>query len=333
MNKKDLKSRLIPAENFLDYTKYRIPSGIFVLDLLLGGGLPLWKFNIIFGKESSGKTTQSLRFMGQFQKLYPKMKLLYIDIEHSFDKIWAQNLIDLKQTIISQPHYGEEAVDIVINALEDKNIGALLVDSLAMLVPVLDANKSAMEDSVGSLPKLVNKFIRKLIPIVADRKNENIPLFLILLNHLTANTEARGFQSPYKKIGGMFQNQIATVDIQFYTKGYKELKGIPVAVTHQFTINKAKITGALPKRSGEFTIALVDHNGFKQCEVLDHEQVIAFGRKVNVIQQDKTWKVLNKSFQTLADLLSYLQTDKKFFEQVKEKVLQECLKDLWSSSE
>lgn len=328
-----IEDRLIQADKIQENNQ-RISTGIFIFDLLLGGGLPLWKFNIFHGKESSGKTTQSLRVIGNFLKQYKDLKFLYIDIENSFEKNWAGRFVDLKRTLLAQPDYGEEAVDIVKEVFQKDEIGALLIDSLASLVPVADANKSAIEDSYGSIPKLANKLLRKLIPIISQKKKKEIPALIIILNQLTANTEARGFQSPYKKPAGMYQNFVASIDVQFYTKEYKKTGDIPIAVCHQFTIQKAKISRVLAKRSGEFLMALVKHDTYNIGDIIEEEQVLSYAKKAKIFEQKgKSWEGCNEKFNTLADILNKLKTDKEFLNKVKEITLQESLKLIWGNND
>lgn len=334
MAKKNNEANIVRVSEIKTVYTPRVRSGVFSFDLLTGGGVPLWKFTSFFGKESSGKTTMGLKVMNNFIKQYNK-DAIYLDFENSFDKEWFLKFVEKpEKVILIQPSYGEEGIDIAVSQFKKDSVGFMLVDSLASIIPTADADKSAMEDTMGSIPRIVNKFLRKLIPVLAYKKKEEIPATIITLNQLTSNLQARAFQSQVKKPAGMFQNFVATLDIQFYTKEYKKKGDIPVAVTHQFTINKAKITGALPKRSGEYIMALVDFDKYKVGDILEHEFVFTFARKIGVIKQEKNmWNILGKSFPNIQDSIVYLKTTPKAMLELKEKCLQEGISKILEAEE
>lgn len=312
-----------------DKVKYtsppRIPSDIFTFDMLTGGGIPIWKVTIFEGRESSGKTTTAMRLMGSFLKMFPDYKAVYMDFEQSFDKDWASNFIeDLDRTVVVQPEYGEQGVDIAKDMVKCDEVGFLLVDSLAAMIPTADAEKSAMEDTMGSLPKLVNKLIRKTLPSLSTSRKDGRPLVYLFINQLTSNVGARAFQSQTKKPGGMFQNFTAALDIQFYNMGYDVKKDIPVKVKHQFTLNKAKISGALPKRSGEFELYLVDYKDKPAGSIKETETVISYAKKVGIITQIKGgWQVLGEVCANLKEVEDALNNE-DVFKEVKRQTLEKC---------
>jgi recombination protein RecA len=328
------KYELINFKNFKDVSDLRIPFDILVLDILTGGGVPLYKYTILCGKESSGKTSLALRLANNFIETY-KGNVLYLDVEKTFDKNWASNFIKNTDNIyIAQPDYGEEAVDIAVENFKTDKFGLLIVDSLAELIPIADADKSAMEDSFASIPKLANKLLRKLLPLLGIKQKAEIPSAIIILNQLTSNMNVHGFQSPYKKPAGMLQNFIATLDIQCYTKGFKESKGIPVIVTHQFTIRKAKISGAMINRSGEYKMALVDIDNYKVGDIIEEDIILNLSKKLGIAKQvSKGWDVLGLNFNKLDEIIETLRNNKEFRDNVKKEILKECKKNIWATSD
>lgn len=324
--------QIVSLNNFVDVSDKKLKTGIFVLDLLLGGGIPLWKFSIFYGKESSGKTTIALKILNNFLQAYPELKAIYVDTEKTFDKQWANNFVtNFDNAFIAQPDYGEEAVDICVETFKQADFGLLIVDSLAQLIPVSDADKSAMEDTFASIPKLANKLLRKLLPILGYKQKQSIPSAIVILNQLTTNTNARGFQTPYKKPAGMLQNFVATVDVQCYAKDYKEVQGIPAVVTHQFTIQKAKTTGAVAKRSGEYKMVLVPHDGYKTGDIIDDDVIISYGRKLGIIKQDAGWDVFGVKLKNLQELLEYVKQNKDVRKKLEDEIFKQCKNDLWKT--
>src|SRR3954464_11051264 len=121
-----------------------IPSGSLALDIALGcGGLPRGRVVEIFGPESSGKTTIALQVVAEAQKRGGMAA--FIDVEHALDPIYAKKLgVDVDNLLVSQPDYGEQALEITAALVASGQIDVLVVDSVAALVP-----KSELEGEMG----------------------------------------------------------------------------------------------------------------------------------------------------------------------------------------
>jgi len=285
----------------------RIPSGVLVFDILTGGGIPLHKYTTIWGAKSSGKTTQSWRIINNFLNLYPDMFVAYIDFEDSFDSTWAANFIEQKnfdRIVHILPAYGEEGVDVAIKLLEADEVGFLFVDSLAMMVPTVDAEKSATEESVGLLAKLVNKLIRKTLPKLIESKRTNKPLTYLFLNQITtAVGEKSFFGTPVRKPGGKLQDFITSLDIRCYAKDYHKESGIPIKVKYQFNIEKSKIAGALEKRTGEFEMYRIAADNRPAGYVDDAPFAVSLLKKSNILTKENgVWRINDFTAKTLADV-------------------------------
>ena len=121
-----------------------IPTGTLPLDLALGlGGIPRGRVVEIYGPESSGKTTVALHIIAEAQKLGGIAA--FIDAEHALDPVYAKKLgVDIDNLLISQPDYGEQALDIAEALVRSGAIDVVVVDSVAALVP-----KAALEGEMG----------------------------------------------------------------------------------------------------------------------------------------------------------------------------------------
>lgn len=139
-----------------------IPTGSVTLDLALGiGGLPKGRVIEIFGPESSGKTTLTIHAIAEAQKLGGIAA--FIDAEHAFDRFYAQKLgVDIDNLLISQPDYGEQALEIADNLIRSGAIDILVVDSVAALTPKNEIEGEMGDAQMGLQARLMSQALRKL---------------------------------------------------------------------------------------------------------------------------------------------------------------------------
>ncbi len=139
-----------------------IPTGCMSLDAAIGvGGIPRGRITEIFGPESSGKTTVCLHVIAEAQK---KGGLAaFIDTEHAMDVQYAQRLgIDLNNLLLSQPEFGEQALDIVETLVRSGAIDVIVVDSVAALTPRVEIEGEMGDAQMGSQARLMSQAMRKL---------------------------------------------------------------------------------------------------------------------------------------------------------------------------
>lgn len=139
-----------------------IPSGSLLLDHALGiGGYPKGRIVEIFGPESSGKTTLALEAIAQTQKAGGRAA--FIDVEHAIDPEYSRNLgVDIDDLILSQPDYGEQALEIVDKLAGSGAFDLIVVDSVAALVPKAELEGNMIDNSIGVQARLMSKALRKL---------------------------------------------------------------------------------------------------------------------------------------------------------------------------
>ena len=141
-----------------------IPTGSLPLDIALGvGGIPKGRIIEIFGPESSGKTTLCYHLMHSVQQAGGEAA--FIDVEHAMDAAYAQNLgVNIKDLIVSQPDYGEQALEIAEVLTQSGAVDLIVVDSVAALVPQAELAGAMEDSSVGLMARLMSKACRKLAP-------------------------------------------------------------------------------------------------------------------------------------------------------------------------
>lgn len=179
-----------------------IPTGSISLDIALGiGGVPRGRVVEIYGPESSGKTTVALHMIAEAQKLGGVAA--FIDAEHALDPNYAGNLgVDIDNLIVSQPDYGEQALEICEDLARSGAIDIIVIDSVAALVPRAEIDGEMGDASVGLQARLMSQAMRKLAGIL-NKSNTTV----VFINQLR------------EKIGIMFGNPETTTGgraLKFY---------------------------------------------------------------------------------------------------------------------
>ena len=153
-----------------------IPSEILSLDLAVGiGGIPKGRIIELFGDSSAGKTTLALNFIRQVQQRGGLAA--FVDAEHALDAKWAKARgVNLDELLISQPECGEEALEITEELVESGQVGIVVVDSVAALIPRAELEKDMGESSMGLQARLMSQACRKLTAMVS--KTGTILIFL-----------------------------------------------------------------------------------------------------------------------------------------------------------
>jgi len=179
-----------------------ISTGSLGLDLALGvGGYPRGRIIEIYGPESSGKTTLAIHAIAEAQKAGGIAA--FIDAEHAFDRFYAENLgVDIDNLIISQPDYGEQALEIADNLISSGAIDIVVIDSVAALTPKSEIDGEMGDSKMGLHARLMSQALRKLTGTISKTN-----CTVIFINQLR------------EKIGVMFGNPETTTGgnaLKFY---------------------------------------------------------------------------------------------------------------------
>ena len=170
-----------------------ISTGSMSLDLATGiGGVPRGRIVEIYGPESSGKTTMTLHIIAEAQK--QGGRAAFIDAEHALDPEYARNLgVDVDELLVSQPDYGEQALEITEMLVRSGAVDVVVVDSVAALVPKHEIDGAMGDATVGMQARLMSQALRKLAGVI-NKTNTTI----VFINQLR------------EKIGVMFGNPETT---------------------------------------------------------------------------------------------------------------------------
>jgi len=233
------------SDNFQPWPS--VPTGALSLDRILGiGGLPRGRVVEIYGPEASGKSTLALSIVAQAQK--NDITCAYVDAEHALDPAYMNAVgVNVGELIFAQPSYGEEALEIVDKLVASGELGVVVIDSVASLIPKAELEGDMESAQMGLQARMMAKAMRKLVGHANTQKT-----LLIFINQLR-NKIGIMFGNPETTPGGMALKYAASVRIDIRKKeDIKDKNGNSVGIVSKVKVIKNKM--APPMKMTEFAI-------------------------------------------------------------------------------
>jgi recombination protein RecA len=287
-----------------------ISTGSIGLDLALGiGGIPQGRIIEIYGPESSGKTTLSLQIIAEAQR--SGSICAFVDAEHALDVKYAGNLgVDIENLLVSQPDFGEQALDIVETLARSGAVDVIVIDSVAALTPKSEIEGDMGDSHMGLQARLMSQALRKLTAVV-HKMNTTV----IFINQIRMKIGTMGYGSPETTTGGNALKFYASVRID--VRKIATLKQGEEQIGNRVKAKVIKNKVAPPFRQAEFDI-MFGEGISKEGEMVD------YGVKLDIIDKSGAWFSYGETRlgQGRENVKAFLKENKNIALEIEEKIKQ-----------
>jgi recombination protein RecA len=303
----------------------RFPTGVFALDVALGGGWAKGRMNLIWGPQSSCKTLLMLKMIMHAQQMDfftnkylwqvesgRAYKIAYVDVEGALDLVWAEKLgVDLESLYYVRPENAEQAAQVLESLLASGVFDIVVLDSLAAMTPEKEIDGEMGDTHVGTHARLNNQMFRKIQSTMNRIHNEDqslTPTFFII----NQEREKIGvfFGSNKVKTGGKGQDFYTTMEVHSYASKMEyfdpEEKTLPKWAHFGFKVEKNK--AAPPKVEGKFILAVADDpdGAFAGGDIMEDATIMHYAERLGIFKKldASTWEMCGKSYKRKGDLIA-----------------------------
>ncbi|MFW6172356.1 MAG: recombinase RecA [Elusimicrobiota bacterium] len=289
-----------------------IPTGALTLDIALGvGGIPRGRVVEIYGPEASGKTTLSLELVASAQKLGGNAA--YIDAEHALDPVYSKKIgVDIDNLLISQPDYGEQALEVAETLVRSGAVDIIVIDSVAALVPKTELEGDMGDSHVGLQARLMSQALRKLTSTISKSTTTTI-----FVNQIREKIGIM-FGNPETTPGGRALKFYSTVRLDIRRIG--SIKSGSDAVGNRIRVKVAKNKVAPPFKKAEFDIIYGEGISEEGC-------IMDMALKENIISKSGTWYSYGDQQlgQGRMNTIEYLKENSDLKKEIEDKVKKKIL--------
>jgi recombination protein RecA len=301
----------------------RTATGIFEVDLALGGGFPNGRYSILYGPEGSGKTNLMYCAMATAQRRPPPCnKAVLVDLEDTFDPKWAQQFgVDTDNLIVVKPSYGEQAMDLIDALIVADDVAFMGVDSLAMVISTKEINQSAESFDVGTASILIKRMCNKMILALSEEKKRGHAPCVIFINQTRVKIGVM-FGDPETIPGGQTMKFLSSMTVRVYGKNKVDKAVNPDLAAFKEThmvIKKAKVP--VNQMATDYNMCVLEQDYLRPGQSDSWNAVSEHLKKLGqLVNTGKGWSLLGKIYPTLVPIKDRYQQDTLFCNQLQKLV-------------
>lgn len=339
--KKQKYSFYTPDEYGRDF--FRIPTGVFSLDTIIGGGLPVAASSSLYGPPGGGKTTISSKALASAQQICwncfeylwdckcdnktPK-KSVIVSTERC-DLDWMESLgVDVNELVVAEPCSGEEAVDIIYEVMQADDCGLVLLDSLSRVIPESEIADPALSYQVGQRAKLHTKLMNKVKSTLIRQKKKGVHTAFLAINQIRASIG--NFYGPSEEITGGFASKhdwhltCRMSQLKTDKKYINKETEMPTYAKFKGSIISPGIKRKLFTLGGtcEFYVAMEDTAKHKKGAIYDEQVLSRYMKEYNLTKNGHTFKYIpDIKLKNQEEFLIKCREDDQYFRSAKKKMI------------
>jgi recombination protein RecA len=309
----------------------RISTGVFQLDVALGGGFPVGRISLLYGTEASMKTTLCLKVIAEAQKKWPEKRSVFFDLEGHLSRSWAEKMgVDNERLVYATPANAEQFVDIIEHIVYATDVAVIVVDSLAALVTTHELESDAEKAMVGTQGIIINKFYRKLTRAMGDIAEAGYSPTILLINQIRFRVGVM-MGDPEIMPGGPSFRYASSITLRLYGKDEMDKslsETLPSFKKISAIVKKWKVP--IAARNSEFHIALLPNPSLKLHvgQANDIATIMYYLKALNMlVKAGKEWNVISPHGEILLscklqeDVVAALVENESFLQAAKDGII------------
>jgi recombination protein RecA len=302
----------------------RIATGMFEVDIAIGGGFPRGRYSIIYGPEGSTKTNVCYCAIATAQRMPPPCnKAVFVDLEGTFSPDWAARFgVNIDELVLVKPAFGEEAVDLIDALVRADDVAILVVDSLAVVVASKEIAQSTEKFDVGTTSILIKRLCNKMVIALSIESRRNHTPAVIFINQTRFKIGVM-FGDPETMPGGQTMKFLSSLTVRVYGKNLMDKlvsTTLPAFKTVHAVVKKAKVP--ITKIEFDYDMCVYPHDTLKVGQTRSWGLVSNNLKQIGKLENTgKGWKLEGTVYPTLVVIQDKYENDKDFCNQLQKIVL------------
>lgn len=304
----------------------RIPTGIFALDLAIGGGIPRGRVTEIYGPEGSCKTNLALKAVANAQRLWPDQKAVFIDVEGTFDPKWASLIgVDTKKVYVLRPDYAEHVSDIMFDLMSATDVSIIVLDSLAAIASTKEAEQTADKATMADSTKVIKGMVNRITPPLKKMRVGEVAGMAPAIIWINQTRMKIGvvYGNPETTPGGQSPKFMYSLRLRVSGKPNfdKEISAV-LPITRTLSVSLIKWKVMVTAQHCEFDLAMIPHKDLRIGEADEWNLVEQLLKNATLLEKSKKgWTLADEEYPTLKAIRARYRTDKDFAEAIQENII------------